>query len=133
MTSYLITNNSDGSYKTPSLYIPNYTHTIKIVNMFIDKSYYLSNSSNPIICVHSKQLAKYLKVNSNSNQSSVLFCIYGNGITTENIIYDSPINLYFNYSSNVNKFDDFELKSIDGVALNLTTNSVRFQITIIVN
>lgn len=132
MTTYIISNNTNGTYRTPSLYINNNAFKIKIVSIFIDKAYYLSNAVNPTVCAHSKQLSKYLSVNNNSGHSTLIFSVSGNGLVNHNIILDTPIDLYFNKPSNVSKFDDFELKSIDGVALNLTTDSVRFQIVVTV-
>lgn len=132
MTTYIITNNTDGSYKTPSLYIPNNSFKIKVISLFVNRSYYTSNTTNPTICVHSKQISKHTKVKTNSGQDEPIFCFSGNGTTTQHIVHYPDIMIYFANSSNINKFDDFEFRSIDGTLLNLTTNSVRFQIVITV-
>lgn len=130
MSTYILCNNTDGTYRNPSLYIPNNSHKIVIESIFVDKSFYTANAINPNIVIHSKQLSKLIKIDTNLGSSTAIFSFSGNGITTEHIICRPKLNLWFNNVTNVSKFDDFEFKSIDGAALNLTTNSVRFCILI---
>ena len=130
MQSFTITNLSDGNYLKCNLASNKKVSKLIIKSFFIQKSLYTSNPNVTIIRLHSKYLSKYLNVDGNTSQSDLIYSFGLKGLTTENERFNDEIVIHFTRPILLKSFADFTLKDIQGSDLDLTTNSVRFNLFI---